>query len=251
MMFKIRTEPVTVGTEPYNWKATYLWQCTWYAFYRALEAGFTPPCYWDRATRTGSYTNAKEWPANFREPWEVKDPSWTPKAGDILVYDGELGHVIFCETDVMTTEYRSGDPNSFRIGKTGDYKGRLLNILHYPYEPLAPVERNTSMNQIECLDNALRIRTKPSLEGEIVGHVQLGYYNVLQTEEAEGYTWYRIGQDRWCAGVSVIYLPKEESIITEIERYFNEMKTQIDTLEQGNRSLKDDMKAISDIASKW
>ena len=39
----------------------------------------------------------------------------------------------------MTSEYRNGDPNSFRNAKIGDYNGELLGVLHYPYDTVQPV----------------------------------------------------------------------------------------------------------------
>ncbi len=248
----IRTTPVSEGTKPYAWGVESVYQCTWYSYYRALEVGMSAPCWWDRATQTGSYTNAKDWLENYREPWEVKGVDYTPKAGDILVYDGEFGHVIFMETDVMTSEYRNGDPNSFRNAKLGDYKGDLLGILHYPYEPVSPVERNENVTQIETTDDTLRIRTEPSLEAEIVGHVQLGFYNVLDSKENDGYTWYEISKDRWCANITTNYLaPEEEDIIKELEKYFDGMKSTITQLTNENTDLKADMKKINEVSGKW
>ena len=248
----IRTTPVSEGTKPYAWGVESVYQCTWYSYYRALENGMSAPCYWDRATKTGSYTNAKDWLENYREPWEVKDPSYTPKAGDILVYDGEYGHVIFMETDVMTSEYRNGDPNSFRNAKLGDFKGDLLGILHYPYEPLNPVERNENVAQIETTDDSLRIRTQPSLEAEIVGHVQLGFYDVLDTKENDGYTWYEISKDRWCANITTKYLPKnEDDFIEQIRKWSNAMIEKSKKDEQTIDDMKQDFEKISEVAEKW
>lgn len=248
----IRTTPVSEGTKPYAWGVESVYQCTWYSYYRALENGMSAPCYWDRATKTGSYTNAKDWLENYREPWEVKGVDYTPKAGDILVYDGEYGHVIFMETDVMTSEYRNGDPNSFRNAKLGDFKGDLLGILHYPYEPLNPVERNENVAQIETTDDSLRIRTQPSLEAEIVGHVQIGYYNVLDSKENDGYTWYEIAKDRWCADITTKYLPGESSdFVKEIEKWANDMVTTIKTKDKTIDDMKQDFEKISEVAEKW
>ena len=248
----IRTTPVSEGTKPYAWGVESVYQCTWYAYYRALENGMSAPCYWDRATKTGSYTNAKDWLENYREPWEVKDVNYTPKAGDILVYDGEYGHVIFMETDVMTSEYRNGDPNSFRNAKLGDFKGDLLGILHYPYEPLNPVERNENVAQIETTDDSLRIRTEPSLEAEIVGHVQIGYYNVLDSKENDGYTWYEIAKDRWCADITTKYLPGESSdFVKEIEKWANDMVTTIKTKDKTIDDMRADFEKIGEVAEKW
>lgn len=248
----IRTTPVSEGTKPYAWGVESVYQCTWYAYYRALENGMSAPCYWDRATKTGSYTNAKDWLENYREPWEVKDVNYTPKAGDILVYDGEYGHVIFMETDVMTSEYRNGDPNSFRNAKLGDFKGDLLGILHYPYEPLNPVERNENVAQIETTDDSLRIRTEPSLEAEIVGHVQIGYYNVLDSKENDGYTWYEIAKDRWCANITTKYLPKnEDDFVEQIRKWSDAMIEKSKKDEQTIADMKADFEKIGKVAEKW
>lgn len=251
-MFKPRTSPVAVGTVPYAWGVESVYQCTWYAYYRALEVGFSAPCWWDRATKTGSYTNAKEWLKEYRDPWQVKGTDYKPVAGDILVYDGEYGHVIFCETDSMTSEYRNGLEDSFRNAKIGDYKGDLLGVLHYPYSPVSTVERNENVNQIETTDDQLRIRTAPSLAAEIVGHVQLGYYNVLSQTDADGYTWYEIAKDRWCANITTIYLPKaEDDFVRQLEKFLNDTKAKINALESENKNMREDYMNIKNIAERW
>ena len=243
-MWKPRTAPVEYGEQPFAWDVPSQYECTWFAYYEAIRCGMTPPCWWDRATQTGSYTNAKDWLINYRDPWEVKGTDWTAKAGDILVYDGDYGHVIFCETDIMTAEYRNGDPDSFRNAKIGEYKGVLLGILHYPYEPLNTVDRNENVDQIQTTDEALRIRTKPSLDAEIIGHVQLGYYNVLDTKEADGYKWFKLAKDRWCANETVNYLPANDDIIRELEKYFDAMKQSINTLTDERDEYKGIIKEV-------
>lgn len=252
-MFKIRTKPVEVGTVPYAWGVASVYQCTWYAYYRALEVGFSAPTWWDRLTQQGSYPNAKDWIENFRDPWEVKPADYKPVAGDILVYtDSAYGHVIFCETDVMTSEYRSGNPDSFRNAKIGDYKGELLGVLHYPYESVLPVERNENVNQIQTTDESLRIRTEPSLSGEIVGHVQLGYYNVLDQAENDGYTWYKIAKDRWCANITVNYLPKsDDDFIEQIKKWADAMIADVKAKQEKIEEAEKDFKAINEITKKW
>ena len=253
-MFKIRTEPVKYGEAPYKWGIDSVYQCTWFVYFRIAELGlgWEYPCWWDRATQTGSYTNAKDWLKNYRDPWQVKGIDYTPVAGDILVYDGEYGHIIFCESDSMISEYRSGDPNSFRNAKIGDYKGELLGILHYPYESVLPVERNENVNQIETTDEQLRIRTAPSLSAEIVGHVQLGYYNVLSEKDADGYTWYEIAKDRWCANITTNYLPAEQNdFVRQLEKFLNDTKAKITALESQNKEMREDYMKIKNISERW
>lgn len=252
MMWTPRTTPLEYGEQPWRWDVPSVYQCTWFVYYESIrQLGATPPTFWDRATKTGSYPNAKEWLKNFREPWEVKGKDYTPVAGDIVVYDGEYGHVQFMETDTMYSEYSSGDPHSFRNGKFAR-KDNLLGFLHYPYNAVEPVERNENVDQIECTDDTLRIRTEPSLNGEIVGHVQIGYYNVLNETEADNYTWYEIGKDRWCADITTKYLPKGDSdFVEEIRKWADNMVTTIKMKDEKIADMTKDMKTISDISRKW
>ena len=152
----------------------------------------------------------------------------------------------------MTSEYRSGRPDSFRNATFGDFKGTLKGFLHCPYDPVLPVERNESVNQIQTTDTTLRIRVAPSLEAEIVGHVQLGYYNVLQTEEADGYVWYEISKDRWCANITTNYLPSDSSdFVKQIEEWANAMVTTVKQKDKKISDLTSDMREIESIARKW
>lgn len=250
-MFTPRTTPLTYGEEPWKWDVESVYQCTWYCFWRFYSVFKAYPTYWDRETQTGSYTNAKDWLKNFRDPVEVKGIDYTPVAGDIAVFDGNYGHVQFMETDTMYSEYSNGDPNSFRNGKF-EKKSNLLGFLHYPYTTIEPVKRNPSVNQIQTTDNSLRIRTLPSLSGEIVGHVQIGFYNVLSQKENDGYIWYEIAKDRWCASVTVNYLPSDkDDIIEQIERYFNDMKQQVNGLKEQNSKMKKSFKEVYEISKEW
>lgn len=250
-MFKVRTQPVEYGTNPYQWDIPSVYQCVWFGYYRAIECGMTPPCWWDRETKTGSYTNAKEWLKNYRDPWQVKGVDYTPKAGDIAVFDGEYGHIQFLETDSMFSEYSNGDPNSFRNGKF-EKKANLLGFLHFPYEAVPTVERNPKVNQVETTDDSLRIRTAPSLDAEVVGYVELGFYNVLATKKADNYTWYKIAADRWIADVTVKYLPKDddEDIYREIERCFEQLKSNVKEITEEKEVLEEKLYRIGEIVNE-
>lgn len=152
-------------------------------------------------------------------------------------------------SDFMTTEYPTRFYHYWTLDKESQMVGgRPEHILVRP-DNVSPVERNTNVNQIQTTDEGLRIRTEPSLNGEIVGHVQLGYYNVLQIKEADGYTWYEIGPNRWCADVTVNYLPKQDDIIAEIQKYFDAMKTQIEALSSENEKLKQKLKEIHELSN--
>lgn len=241
----IRTSKVEVGTSPYNWDSKYLYQCTWYVFYRALEDGKTAPTYWDRQTRTGSYTDAKLWLENYREPWVPMNRDYYPTQGDIVVFDGTYGHVAYIESisdgKALLSEYRSGNINSFQtiewtIGT--NYTGALLGYLHY--DNLKPVARNTSINQVEVKDDLLRIRNKPSLSGYILGHCEVGFYNVLSLTENDNYTWYEVDTNKYIANVETKYYPtkKENDILTELNEFVDGLNRSINTLQSDNTDLK-------------
>ena len=254
----MRTTPVAEGTVPYNWGSSYLYECTWFAYYRCGEAdtSLSYPCWWDRATKTGSYTDAKDWLENYRDPWVPKGTDYTPVAHDIVVFDGAFGHVAFIEKVdngvAVLSQYMSGDPNSFsnyawKIGT--DYTGKLLGYLHYPDHQIPTAERDPSEDQIQTTDITLRIREKPSLDAEIIGHVQLGYYNILNKEENDGYTWYQIAENGWCADITTVYLPSDkDDIIKQIEKYFDDMKAQVNTLKEQDAELKSRLKKIKELA---
>lgn len=268
MAFKIRKTAPVYPDKPYSWNTKSTGQCTWYVYYRCIEVGFTPPCWGDRATKSWSYTNAKEWLANYRDPWEVKGPDYIPTAGDVGVFTGHYGHVIFIERNnndgtCTITDYNRVAPLTFatdtwKIGSSPAGIGPLIGYLHWPSDEkiVNPVKRDPTRNQIKTTDTALRIRAFPSLSGEIVGHIKFlegenfGYQNVLDQTEADGYTWYKIDKDRYCANVSTEYLPAEGSdIIAEIEKYLNSMTEKIRSVTDENTILKEKLDSIAEIAN--
>lgn len=153
-------------------------------------------------------------------------------------------------SDFMTENYPTRFYHNWTLDKESQMVGgRPEHILVCP-ETVSPVERNTNVNQIQTTDDTLRIRTEPSLNGEIVGHVQVGYYNVLQKAEADNYTWYEIAKDRWCADISTVYLPKQDDIIAQIQRYFDAMKTEVENLTSKNEELTQKLKEIKEICER-
>lgn len=250
-MFTPRTTPVKEGEKPFAWDVPSVYQCTWFAYYESLFHNLSAPCWFDGSGSEGygSYTNAKEWLKHYRDPWEVKGVGYTPVQGDIAVFDGQYGHVQFMETDTMYAEYRSGNKDSFANG-IFTKSSNLLGFLHYPLSTVDPVERNTNVNQIQVTDDTLRIRTKPSLNAEIVGHAQLGYYNVLSEKNADGFTWYQLAKDRWCANVSVIYLPAQDDVLKELERIFTTMRTTIEEKDKQLAKTNEKIRKIKEICDE-
>lgn len=139
--------------------------------------------------------------------------------------------------------------------------GQPDKILVMP-KSLAPVDRDTTVDQVETTDNQLRIRDLPSLESTIIGHVSIGYYNVLSVKEAteedkerepDLKCWYEISKNRWIANVTTIFHEKSEDtdIIKELEKFMELTRAKIRALESENKEMKEDFNSIGKIAEKW
>ena len=96
-----RNSAPSYGTAPYDWNAYTIYECTWYAYWRVQEgSGLNEPPVWQNgsgSSGTGAYRNAKYWLEHWRDPWQVKDLSYDPVQGDIIVFTGNYGHVVVVE----------------------------------------------------------------------------------------------------------------------------------------------------------
>lgn len=147
MAWNIRTSAPAQGTSPYNWSDPNKFQCTWYSYYRVQEgSGLNqPPCWFDKASGTPGYTNAKEWLNEYRDPWQVKDVNYIPVPGDIAVFTGTYGHCMVIESKIDNDHYMISDYNMI-APDTFDYAqwtrgsrrqgyistGNLIGYLHNP-----------------------------------------------------------------------------------------------------------------------
>ncbi len=81
-----------------------------------------------------------------------------------------------------------------------------------------PVLRNELVNQIEILANNLYARKTPN--GEILGYVNKGVYDTLSVSDKDGYLWYEIEKNVFCAYSSswaILYHKKEVEKPTKTE----------------------------------
>jgi len=72
-----------------------------------------------------------------------------------------------------------------------------------------PVERDKNNTQIEVLTDILRVRDNPN--GNILGYIKKGLYNVLNTKKLDDYLWCEVEPDKWIAYSSdwAIFYEKE------------------------------------------
>ena len=133
-----------------------------------------------------------------------------------------------------------------RMGNSGNSSGGHLhwefwscndyysNIDPSPYlQPKEPIvlpgpvnrDKNKRQFQVDYNDN-LRVRTKPSLNCDILGILNAGIYEFTEERDAEGYKWVKIGADMWCACTSMsrILEIEKENIEEPVETEKEEMK---------------------------
>lgn len=84
------------------------------------------------------------------------------------------------------------DKNFTEVIKTGG-----LNFKSLPEYFGNPVVRNEDVKQIEVLVDNLRVRSLPN--GNILGYINKGIYNVLNIENNGDYIWYEIDENMWIA----------------------------------------------------
>ena len=165
-------------------------------------------------------------------------------------------------SDFMSQNYPDRFFHCWSIDKESQAVGSQPDNIFVMPNDLVPVARNENVDQIETTDNDLRIRTEANLSGSIVGHVGLGYYNVLDIKQAteedkqaeEGLEcWYEIAPQRWCANVTTKFLPAsgEEDIVKLIKEYAEKMQKCIKVLTDENTKLKEGMKQINEISGKF
>ena len=73
------------------------------------------------------------------------------------------------------------------------------------YTATIPKKIDAIIRIVYVTDDSLRIRETPSTSGEIIDHTTPGEYFVLEEVENDGYTWFRIGKDKWIAYVEDVF----------------------------------------------
>ena len=174
---------------------------------------------------------------NKRHPELKPYVSQEPEVGAIVVQEGlgtRAGHVFIVEDIISPSKLLISEAcyggTSFRlreITKTKAWDGtvgwgntstlKFLGFIHNPAMEHAiiadpSVEKDETKDQILAHSDSLRIRDAASLSANILGFTKSNhYYNYFEIKNADGYDWYRIGTDMWCAKTgSFEVLPKSK-----------------------------------------
>ncbi len=126
--------------------------------------------------------------------------------GDIIGYIGETGyvtgaHIHFC----IKENGKYVNPLPFLEEENTIFKKKLGE----------PISRDEFNNQIEVKINNLRVRDNPN--GNILGYINPGIYNFLETKKVGEYNWYKINDNMWIAYDDswVIIYNKKEIIVED------------------------------------
>ena len=145
--------------------------------------------------------------------------------GDICIWDygNDVGHVaIFDNWDgekcwYFSQNYPLHSNSHLQVIYEGNWHAFRLKKEEPPKTEITPnVERDEKKDQIEVKVTELRVRTTPSLNGEILGYAQEGFYNYYEIVDIDGYNWFRIADNQWIAfneEWETVYPKKEDEYI--------------------------------------
>lgn len=103
-----------------------------------------------------------------------------------------------------------------------DSKGYVFQEVPPMKQVGTPVARNTKLDQLNVKVPELRARKTPGTSGEVLGYINVGIYDIEDTEGAkDGYDWYKV-EEYWIAYKPewIDLLPKEEPTKEEIQKEY-------------------------------
>ena len=208
----------------------------------------------------GNYIKIKHNDGSYTLYAHLKEGSLKVRKGDIVkqhqhiatMGNSGLGGVYHLHFEV----YKGGVTTAYRVDPlplTYVYPNQVVcdsdkNIVKYYVPVTEPVERNDQVNQLEVIKNKLRVRTEPSLQAEVLDFAKLGYYNDLETMEADGYVWHKIADKNWLAEVDgyVELLPKIDFKVGDFVETIEPVYLYQITAIEGEKAI---LKPISDISN--
>jgi len=227
--------------------------CTCYCYSRFFESVSAPTPYPVARTTLG-YGNAKTWYEKSPLP-KGKEL----KTGCIAVFDGNFGHVAYVErkidsTHAIISQSQYDSNKSLRnykyfetrqvelvIGKsTLSGIGPLIGFIYAPIQDIR-VDRDETKEQILIKEDMVNVRIEPNGEPYQTGcYAPMGYYDVLQIKNVEGYNWYCIEPNHWVREGSWLVhyeLTDTEELMKEIAELKKENERLTDELNVANSQL--------------
>lgn len=115
--------------------------------------------------------------------------------------------------------------DSYTVKDTRGYTFKKV-VTHYG----TPVAKDEYKDQVQIKDGMTSVRARKAANGDILGYMNVGLYDILEYTNTDGYTWYRVGKDLWFAYSEdwAITYPKKEK---KDEPTIEDLEKEIETLE--------------------
>lgn len=97
------------------------------------------------------------------------------------------------------------DVDGYDWAKVGNYYIACgEGLAEYIPAEVTAVKQDTKVNQINVTVDNVRLRKEPNTSADILGWCPVGYLNVLEIKKCDDYTWYKVGENVWVAGVDEV-----------------------------------------------
>ena len=177
--------------------------------------------------------------------------------------------------------FRVLDDVTLTVGKANCIPGcgKIQGFIYLPVNDLR-TDRNPQVDQVEIYSTLVHCRDNYGLNTNVINpgcYVLPGFYNVLETQNADGYVWCKIQNGAWFAAKTEgsgawanLYLinpsptptptpptptPDPSADITklfaEITKQFNTLEDKVKALESENTELKKGFAEIAEIAKRY
>lgn len=135
--------------------------------------------------------------------------------------------------------------DTYSIIETRGYEYRKV-ITQYG----TPVERDENKDQVQIKEGMTSVRARNGANGEILGYMNIGLYNVLETSYDDLYTWCKVEEGLWFAyspewadyyeGKEIPIMP-EENEIEKLEKEIEKLEAKILLLEKQIENMPEEI----------
>ena len=173
-----------------------------------------------------------------------------PSTSAVIINLCPMGHF-----NVLDTK-EAGGYVWYKIGEQAWIAGVEGSLIYHKAKEVEipkPVEKDTSVSQVFIGDISLRMRAEPNTTSKVQGLAEKeSYYNVLEVEEKEDYTWYKLADFVYVAGVSgVTYYPFVSSPeVAELKAQIEKLTSELKIFKDINASLTTENKKLTSDLSK-
>lgn len=124
--------------------------------------------------------------------------------------------------------------DSYHILDTAGYKFKNVKDAE-PKKLGTPVARNEKSDQVRIYDESVQVRARKTPNGDVLGYMNTGIYNLLERKLEGDYEWFRVEKELWFANSKdwcEVLLKKEEPKVDEDKVKVQELEKEINNLKE-------------------